>query len=454
MTLRLFVTMDYLTQDPKSGRFRYRRRVPGDLIKLIGKREFSVSLKTDEQRLALERYGRVHKEVEAELEGARAVDPADADYRSKVQTLRKYDLLGASAKSLPPVDFSAEPERFVKFTEAALRAPDRDFDQIVEAKFSGLKATPVRLSKAVDAYLAEHKDADNERDLQKQTALVVALLKGVMKEVDPLIEAVDIEVAYAFRDALRSNGAARGTIQRRINSIRAVLNFAKQRFQLTTFANPFSGLEVPKTAMDRRAKDSRFPLTVDEIKRCTPFVLSKNRDIADLWAMMVFTGARPRELLGLEWQDVDLAHSIPHILIRPNGIRGVKTDTSIRKVPLVGGALDAARTRLKGAGHGQKNTAPVFPRYSTNSGYNTASNLMTKAMKQAGVWEKITKVPYSLRHSHKDWMRRVAPEYWVNLVHGHTQGGIAANYGGDDMLDQLARYIEDACRTAGIWQLD
>lgn len=259
--MRLFVTMDYLTQDPKSGRFRYRRRVPSDLIKLIGKREFSISLKTDEQRLALERYARVHKEVEAELEGARAVDPADADYRSKVQTLRKYDLLGATAKSLPPVDFSAEPERFVKFTEAALRAPDRDFDQIVEAKFSGLKATPIRLSKAVDAYLAEHKDADNERDLQKQTALVVALLKGVMKEVDPLIEAVDIEVAYAFRDALRSNGAARGTIQRRINTIRAVLNFAKQRFQLTTFANPFSGLEVPKTAMDRRAKDSRFPLT-------------------------------------------------------------------------------------------------------------------------------------------------------------------------------------------------
>jgi hypothetical protein len=36
--------MDYLAQDPKSGRYRYRRRVPRELVKLIGKREFSISL--------------------------------------------------------------------------------------------------------------------------------------------------------------------------------------------------------------------------------------------------------------------------------------------------------------------------------------------------------------------------------------------------------------------------
>mgnify|MGYP000389177755 FL=1 len=182
--------------------------------------------------------------------------------------------------------------------------------------------------------------------------------------------------------------------------------------------------------------------------------MAKNADIADLWTMMMFTGARPRELLGLEWQDVDLDHDVPHVIIRPNGIRGVKTDTSVRKVPLVGKALEVSRSRAKQAAKQAHGAVPVFPRYASTSGYNTASNLMTKAMKQAGVWERITKVPYSLRHSHKDWMRRVAPEYWVNLIHGHAQGGIAANYGGDDMLDQLARYAEQACRTAGVWDLD
>jgi hypothetical protein len=41
---QLIVNMDHLARDSKSGRYRYRRRVPGELIRLIGKREFSVSL--------------------------------------------------------------------------------------------------------------------------------------------------------------------------------------------------------------------------------------------------------------------------------------------------------------------------------------------------------------------------------------------------------------------------
>ena len=449
--MRLVIDMDYLAQDPKSGRFRYRRRVPREIVKILGKREFSISLKTTDQRIALERYEAVHQDVEAEIQAARAIDPEEADYRASVQTLRKYKLASPTTRAVAPVKFEQDPERFRLFTEAALRAPVHEFDQIVEAKFFGLQEPPTRLSKAVDAYLQEHKDADNERDLRKQTNLAIDLITEVVGHRDPEVESIDIEAAYAFRDRLRARGSSRGTIQRRINTIRAVLNFAKQRFQLTDYVNPFSRLEVPKTASDRRARDSRLPLTIDEIARCNSFMMSKNKDIADLWIMMMFTGARPRELLGLEWQDVDLDHPIPHIVVRPNGIRGVKTDTSIRKVPLVGRGLEVARSRAEQAGHGASGAEPFFARYASTGGFNTASNLMTKAMKQAGVWERIKKVPYSLRHSHKDWMRRVAPEYWCNLVHGHAQGGIAANYGGDDMLDQLARFLEQACRTAGIW---
>ncbi len=149
--MQLVVIMEYLTQDSKSGRYRYRRRVPGELIKLIGKREFSVSLKTTDQRLALERYERVHRDVELEIEAARAVDPADADHRAKLQTLRKHDLAAPGLKKLAPVTFEADPATFKKFTDAALRAPDHEFDRIVEAKFFGVQEPPLRLSKATTA---------------------------------------------------------------------------------------------------------------------------------------------------------------------------------------------------------------------------------------------------------------------------------------------------------------
>jgi hypothetical protein len=61
VAVQIVINMDYLARDSKSGRYRYRRRVPNELIKLIDKREFSISLKTTDQRMALERYERVHK---------------------------------------------------------------------------------------------------------------------------------------------------------------------------------------------------------------------------------------------------------------------------------------------------------------------------------------------------------------------------------------------------------
>ncbi|WP_425289187.1 DUF6538 domain-containing protein [Yoonia algicola] len=52
--MQLVVNIEYLAQDSKSGRYRYSRRVPGELIKLIGKRKFSILLRTTDQRVALE----------------------------------------------------------------------------------------------------------------------------------------------------------------------------------------------------------------------------------------------------------------------------------------------------------------------------------------------------------------------------------------------------------------
>lgn len=139
MAVQLIVNMEYLAQDSKSGRYRYRRRVPGELIKLIGKREFSISLRTTDQRVAMERYERVHKDVEADIAAARAIDPADANYRATLQTLRKHDLAIPTQKSLSPVTFEADPEKFREFTNAALSAPDHEFEPIVEAKYDAYR---------------------------------------------------------------------------------------------------------------------------------------------------------------------------------------------------------------------------------------------------------------------------------------------------------------------------
>lgn len=103
--MQLVVHMEYSAKGSKSGRYRYRRRVPGELTKLIGKREFSVSLKTKDQRVAMDRYKTVHREVEAEIEAARSTDLADVDHKTALQALRRYGLVSPVENSLAPVSF-------------------------------------------------------------------------------------------------------------------------------------------------------------------------------------------------------------------------------------------------------------------------------------------------------------------------------------------------------------
>jgi hypothetical protein len=97
------------------------------------------------------------------------------------------------------------------FTDAALRPPDHEFDRIFWAKTFGVREPPLRLS-----------GADEVRGRCHQ---------GGQQGDDPRVEAIDIDVAHAFRDATWAKGPTRGTIKRRNNTVRALRNFAKQRFQ-------------------------------------------------------------------------------------------------------------------------------------------------------------------------------------------------------------------------------
>ena len=445
--------LDYLTQDKKTGRYKYRRRVPTHLLEVVGKREFSISLKTTDPTVAAQKYREVHKRAEAILRKAAQKDVAEVRHQSTLEVLREAKLLEPGQKELSPVDFYRDNPLFNRFTDAALELGEQgrwdEYDRLMEAQTKGLQKPRIKLSTAVEAYLAERSNRHNDKDLQKQTSLVSKHLCAVMSQIDPFVEDIDIDTAYGFRDAYRVEGKARSTIRRRIGTMKAVLTFAERRFELKAFKNPFNGLSVPSEDGDVSDKEARLPLSVDEIAKCLPHVRASNSVVSDVWTVLTFTGARPNELRLLRWDEVVLDSEVPHIVIKPNESRRVKTNASRRKVPLIGPALMVFERRRSEQADLDP-TGTVFDKYVGVDGMNALSAAMVNAMRRAGVWVPHKKVPYSLRHSHVDWMRRVAPDDWVKMVHGHSRGGIAANYGGDDMLDKLRIYIEKACREAGI----
>jgi integrase len=67
--------------------------------------------------------------------------------------------------------------------------------------------------------------------------------------------------------------------------------------------------------------------------------------------LLIETGCRPSEIINLQPGDIRMDAEIPYISIRPREAREIKTESSIRDIPLVGVALEAARRSPTGFPH-------------------------------------------------------------------------------------------------------
>jgi len=417
----MWVMVEHLHREKRSGIFRYRRRVPPELQGVLGKKMFDISLKTKDPEAARRKRDEVHREIEAQLATASSSEPDQREYDRAMRILKDGKVISRGSTGVPPhsdsnldtklafadmisarLDKMPPEEQEAPFSEAPA-----DLMIMLKALKRGVKKPDLRLRDAVASYIDEKSNKFNFTDMQKQTKLAREALEEIVGETNPALINITLNDAYAFRDHwIVGKGLTPGTAQRRLKTINAIFNFAIKRHQLTGYNNPFAGVGVK--GANANAKGRVDALTIEEIRLCEPHVARSNQDVRDVWALLMFTGARPKEITTLEKQDVILDHPVPHIIIRENDLWRVKVDT--RKVPLVGQALEIAQRRLA-ALEGKPGGIPFIARYSYKGGANAAGGLLTKAMKAAGVWVKQKKVPYSLRHSVKDWVRRVAGEY-------------------------------------------
>jgi integrase len=137
------------------------------------------------------------------------------------------------------------------------------------------------------------------------------------------------------------------TVNKHLSGIKTLLDFAEQRHDIISAPTHGVRARVPDGEESGRA------FTTDELNRIfsqplfagcsegvSPQGLQKpgSVQIRDdrFWIPLVllFTGARPSEIAGLESADVVVDHEVPHFLIRPNGTRGIKNPKSKRMVPV------------------------------------------------------------------------------------------------------------------------
>ena len=179
---------------------------------------------------------------------------------------------------------------------------------------------------------------------------------------------------------------------REINSLRRLITI---NFDIDCVErlNPFQRVRL-KDIKER----SRQPFDTEFIKDILlePTALSDLKpELEILVRMLINTGARPSELLGLELADIGLAAPVPFIHIRTNKTHALKTIHSERQIPLVGVSLDAAKKLVADNGWGKWQGKNMY-----------ATGAINKYFRQSGLVVEKDKSLYSLRHWFQDQLTK------------------------------------------------
>lgn len=444
-------------KDPDSS-IVYQRGVPKDLQGRYTGKMHKHDLKTSDITKATPMVEALNRRYEAEWAGLRAA-PESSPQALKVHTaafLKDWGLIPGDMDSPAAEAFfdSVENKRWghskgdeAKYENAELA----DFLPPVEAAafkaLTGKQQTTI--TDALDLHLSIHPKRDNAKFVTYQRRAFAAL---VAVTGDKPISDFKRADARAYLDAALLT-AKTTTVRRLLGAMSAVFATYIRENDLST-PNPFASLTIAKEGHDATKRHS---FTAPELVTLEAACKAQDDPMRWILAMLVGTGARLAEVVGLPLEDIHLDEEHPHVILQvhpwrdikgANGIRGVKD----RTVPLVGIALWAAQ-RIKGAAVDGQSFA--FPQYT-----NSTTCKATHASGALNSW--IRRLPlahtcHELRHTMKDLLRAVqCPKDISDAITGHGTKSVGDGYGdGYDLRvksEWLAKALQPSKKTDALAQ--
>ena len=406
------------------GVFRFKRNVPKDIRKVVGKTFFYKVLGKD-YKDAMRSYSTALLEFDRFVSAYRS----EAPVRETVLEVVKAEFGEEAMLQLA----RGQVDEHLDFAlmDLSEKIEGRVSQEVQAMLYSGvLPEASLSIAECIDRHFTYKKTGVEDKDRlvrnlgeRAKTYLTEALGRRAVYEMP--VETLTRKDSNRYRDLLLSKMKP-NSVKRLMGHTATALNFCIKEDDLNT-RNPFQGVIIKDAGS---TKDDRLPLSKEDIYALNQSFEAPD-DIAGLWTTLRDTGARLSEIVYLAVGDVDL--QAKSVAIRPNAFRdGLKTASSERTIPLSDRALEALQVLRQG----KEDDAAIFTRYARPRGADSASQMLMKRLR------KVVKDPkksiHSLRHAQADALRNSGcPEELKKAIQGHSDSSVASKYGSGFTLDVM-----------------
>lgn len=421
---RLKVKQDpdrYLVE--RAGNYYYKRRVPAIVAAMDTRApHVRLSLKTDDlaqARAMRDLYEAADDELWASMHQGGEADIAERRYQA---TVKRAQALGLVYRPVVEILQESLTDRIQRIEAAPVA-----MEQAARAALGVVDRPAVTVTKAFDLYRTEivpHELASKSKGQKHRWELgkrhSIDQFKLIVGDLDMTeISRHDAQKFYKHYLARIAPPEGKATYtanhgNRRLGDMRVLYRAYFTYIGYPDRPNPFAGLSYKeRTAKKRKRKRPPFPVAFIKEKILAVGALAGLNDQARAVLLTVIdTGARPSEICNLSEKHIRLDDPIPHIMIEPeddpDDPREIKTDSSVRRMPLVGLALEAMKKHPKG-----------FPRYRDKG--DSLSAALNKFLKENELRPTSDHVVYSFRHTFEDRMKEAGIDAELRrILMGHS----------------------------------
>ena len=439
------MTKNYLQQRGKMKTWTYRRRIPVHVQPIFGKTMLTLSMKTQDKGIATMRANEISRQFDRNIRLAELGKPIERwqielRHTTLTRTEMAHELLGKIGGVVLGHHNINEYEGYYDEAIAKLEGlglHDVPYDEANNANYTEI-STQVRdaidlvrgnkidenptLTTALNLYL-KYKGKEDDLIFRKNPTYAVNSFINQFGDM-PLRQIRRIN-ALEYRDNLIAGGSAPGTAKRKLNAIRAIVSTTNDILEMD-MSNPFNriSVEVPDSIhipLESESWESvlKMPSTSDHVHLVA--------------LMLVNTGCRISEVVGLLVDDVYLEEEIPFIQIQAHAHRTLKTKTSSRTIPLTGITL-AAATILKS--EAKKAKSRFLIRHYNLTGHTNGNSA------SAAIKKRFNIASHSFRHELISRLRDVeCPTDIQSFIAGHALSSSSKHYGDKHQLPAKHRWL-------------